>query len=403
MSLFDSIRQWLHGLPEEQQRRLQDSRSLPDGRIEVAGRVVVDFASNDYLGLADHPELQRRASQWMQQWGSGSRASRLVSGNLECLSRLEEKLARLKGTESALIFGSGFQANSSVLAALVDRRLTTSGPATQVFTDRLCHACFHFGLAAARVRQSRYRHNDLQHLQELLDRKAGHGPSLIATESVFSMDGDRLNVPEIRRLARRYGALLYVDEAHATGVCGSHGMGLMSVSASDPAGEPATGDEVVTGTFGKALGSYGAYVACPAEIRQYLINRCAGLIYSTALPPMVLGAIDAALDLVPDMHQPRRYLQDLSDYLRDSLHSAGFDTLCSDTHIVPVLIRDEGRVMQLASQLLDAGFLVAAIRPPTVPEDAARLRVSLSAVHDRCHVQGLVQALLRFAPAGAGA
>ena len=276
----------------------------------------------------------------------------------------------MKGTESALIFGSGFQANSSILAALVDGPLKAAGP-IHVFSDRLCHASFHFGLAAGKMRQFRYRHNDLPHLEQLLLKKTtGDSAALIVTESVFSMEGDCLDVDAIREIARRHGALLYVDEAHATGILGANGMGLMSPirDASLPAGLPAETQsrhqEVVIGTFGKALGCFGAYVACSRAIRDYLVNRCAGLIYSTALPPMVLGAIDAALDLVPEMQSKRQHVQELSAHLRSKLQQAGFDTLQSSTHIVPVVVADDSRVLQLSQQLLDAGFLVGAIRPP---------------------------------------
>ena len=378
-------------LPVEQRRVLRDVRPSKPGCIELKGKQIVDFASNDYLGLSRHPALVDRSIQWVREYGVGSRASRLVSGNLDCLNTLEDKVARLKGTAAALVFGSGFQANSSILAALADRRLVNQGESIQVFTDRLCHASTHFGLSSAGIRQHRFRHNDLDHLEDLLKEKnLPNDRSLIVTESVFSMDGDRLNWTAMRELALRHDALLYVDEAHATGVFGKSGEGLVP-------GESGC-HEIIVGTFGKALGCYGSYVACSGQVREYLINRCAGLVYSTGLPPMVLGAMDAALDLLPDLDESRAHLQRLAIRLRDELHSIGLDTLCSDTHIVPVVVKQDARVLEVARRLLQCGFLVAAIRPPTVPPGTARLRISLSSAHSQEQVMALIDAIGKIVP-----
>ncbi|MDG2015113.1 MAG: 8-amino-7-oxononanoate synthase [Pirellulaceae bacterium] len=395
MSVQHSIHEWLNSLPEDQLRHLRNVTPLAAGRIELEGRAVIDFASNDYLGLAHHPELIARATHWMQDLGAGARASRLISGNFGALTALEQKLARAKGSESALIFGSGFQVNSAVLAALLQRHLHQSSP-IRVFTDRLCHASFHFGLASSGVKQSRYRHNDLKHLEELLETGVSQSESaLIATESVFSMEGDQLNVEQARELAKKYDALLYVDEAHATGLFGPWGMGLMAASGGSKDYPASRSSEVVIGTFGKALGSYGAYVACSDEIRNYLINRCAGLIYSTGLPPSVLGAIDAALDLVPEMEDERVHLRQLSERLRVGLQAMGLNTLQSDSQIIPILLPENSTVLEVAKDLLDSGYLVGAIRPPTVPPGSARLRVSLSAAHTFDQVDHFLQAMQR--------
>ena len=395
MTLQQSIHQWLTSLPEDQIRQLRNVAPRAAGRIELEGREVVDFASNDYLGLAHHPELIARATRWMQDWGVGARASRLISGNIAALTELEQKLARAKGTESALIFGSGFQVNSSVLAALLQRPLHQTST-IRVFTDRLCHASFHFGFAASGLKQSRYRHNDLRHLEELLESGLGQGESaLIATESVFSMEGDRLDIEQARALAQKHDALLYIDEAHATGLFGPRGMGLMATPCESGTHEESESCEVIIGTFGKAFGSYGAYVACSQEIRNYLINRCAGLIYSTGLPPAVLGAIDAALDLVPQMEEERAHLARLSQRLREGLQTLGLNTLQSDSQIIPILLPENSKVLAVANALLESGYLVGAIRPPTVPPGAARLRVSLSAIHTFDQVDHFLSAMQR--------
>lgn len=390
MTLKRNIHDWLSELPEDQFRTLKAVEPAMAGTLRRDERDLVDFASNDYLGLSHHPELMARGHQWMQTWGAGARASRLISGNLSALDHLEQKLARAKNTEAALIFGSGFQVNSAVLAALLSRKLQNQLP-IHVFTDRLCHSSFHFGLAAAGVKQNRFRHNDLSHLEEVLERKLPKGePALIATESVFSMEGDRLPVGRIRSLAAKYGALLYVDEAHATGLYGPQGMGLLTGLAENGANAIDRNDEVIIGTFGKALGSYGAYVACSREIKDYLVNACAGLIYSTGLPPVVLGCIDAALDLVPKMDDERSHLETLSGHLRHHLQTLGFDTLRSDTQIVPVVLGGNDQVLKVSKLLLEKGFFVGAIRPPTVPPGSARLRISLSASHTLSQVDALI-------------
>lgn len=373
---------------------LRDVQPAEAGLLAIDGKTVVDFASNDYLGLSQNRGMIERANEWADRHGAGSRSSRLVVGNLQCLTGIEQKIARLKGSEAALIMGAGFQANSTVLATLLDRKLQSGDGAIRLFSDRLCHASTHFGVAASGVKQHRFRHNDLTHLETILNKNvAGNDTVLIVTESVFSMDGDRLDVESIRRLADQSDAMLYVDEAHATGLYGENGLGLMSGGFRK--------DDVVLGTFGKAFGCYGSYIACSATTRDYLINRCGGLIYSTALPPWVLGAIDWALDVVPGMHRQREHLQQLSQTLRNRLGSMNLTTLNSDTQIVPVVIGDDQQVMNIASRLQDDGFLVGAIRPPTVPPGSARLRISVSAAHTADQVDALIASLGNHLPVGA--
>jgi 8-amino-7-oxononanoate synthase len=256
--------------------------------IGAAGRSYINFSSNDYLGLRFHEALIGRAIEWAEAYGVGSGASRLVTGNLDLFGPIEAKVARLKGKQAALVMASGFQTNAAVLQALFDRSVLGAEPL--VFADRLNHASTHFGCQAAGLRQLRYLHCDAAHLRELLSQYQGDDrPKFILTESVFSMDGDVAPIGEIADLAREHGACLIVDDAHATGILGEGGAGL--------SGET----DIVIGTFSKALGSFGGYVASTETVHDYLINRCSGVIYSTALPPPVLGAIDAALDRVPGM------------------------------------------------------------------------------------------------------
>jgi 8-amino-7-oxononanoate synthase len=358
------------------------------GKVTRDGKLLVNFSSNDYLGLAAHPALIARAREWAEALGTGSGASRLVCGTLEAHERIEAKVAAFKRTEAALIFASGFQANSTVLPALLDRR--TIGATPLVFADGLIHASLHHGCRAAGVNPLFFRHNDLAHLEELLAATGSDpAPRFILSESVFSMDGDYADVAALAALARRYDAFLYLDEAHATGVLGDRGAGLASLAQGEV--------DLVMGTFSKALGGFGAYVAGSRTLRDYLINRCAGFIYSTALPPPVLGAIDAALDLVPGMDAERAELQRLAVRLRTALRAAGWDTGASTTHIVPVLTGDEAPTMTLAATLEDKGLLGVAIRPPTVPSGASRIRFALTAAHQADDVDRLVAALTRAA------
>lgn len=324
---------------------------------------LIDVSSNDYLGLSRHPALIERACRWARKHGAGSRASRLVTGTPEDLLELERKLAALKGTEAALIFATGFQLNSSVLPALLEL-----GHDPLVFTDRLNHASLHAGLSG--VKQIRFRHNDLAHLDELLAANPG-AYRLIVTESVFSMDGDAADVPALAALAEMHHAILYLDEAHATGVLGPQGKGLAALA---PGKVP-----VVMGTLGKALGSAGAYVAGSRALIDWIINRCAGFIYSTAPAPATLGAVEAALELVPGMEAERARLARMGDELRAALHAKGIDTLGSSTQIVPAVIGTSDDTLAAAQRLREAGVLAAAIRPPTVPQGSARLRFALSA------------------------
>jgi 8-amino-7-oxononanoate synthase len=350
-------------------RSLTEATPRDARTISVKGRDYVNLASNDYLALRFRPELIERAREWAARYGVGAGASRLVTGNLDVFAGVEEKVAKLKRKPAALVMASGFQANASVLAALLDRAALGAEPL--VFADRLNHASLHFGCKAAGVRELRYRHCDAAHLAELLTRYQGDSrPKFILTESVFSMDGDVAPLAEIALLARAHDANLIVDDAHATGILGEGGRGL-----SDEA-------DIAIGTFSKALGSFGAYVACSETVRDYLINRCAGLIYATALPPPVLGAIDAALDLVPGLDSERAQVARLAESFRERARSAGYDTGASTTQIVPLIAGTADLTLALSETLRDAGFWATAIRPPTVPAGTARVRLAFTAAHD---------------------
>jgi 8-amino-7-oxononanoate synthase len=367
-------------------RRLRPYRREGTHVVRPDGTRLVDFSGNDYLGLSRHPELVARARDWTERYGAGVSASRLVTGTLDVYVAVEERLAAFKGAEAALVFNAGFQANATILPALAE----LFGE-TMVYADRLNHASLHHGIAAAGLRQQRFRHNDLDHLRALLARdQQKPGRRLIVTESVFSMDGDRAPLGDLIALADEFGAHLHVDEAHATGVLGPQGRGL--------AAEHPGRIDIVMGTLGKALGGFGAYVAGSRRLIDFLVNRCAGFIYSTALPPSVFGALDAALDLVPAMETERARVRDHAEIFRRTAKQHDLSTGASDTQIVPLLIGGNAATLAAQARLEEQGLLAIAIRPPTVPEGEARLRLSFSAAHSETDVAHLCDALAGLEP-----
>lgn len=364
-----------------QRRVLRPAALAPAGRVRRDGRDLVDFSSNDYLGLATHPLLAERAAEWTRAHGTGSGASRLVTGTSPAHLALEARIARFKHAEAALVFASGWQANAATIPALI-----AAMPGVAVFADRLIHASMHAGVAMSGARQHRFRHNDLDHLEQLLASKGADAPArLILTESVFSMDGDRADLVHLAEIADRHDAILYIDEAHATGVLGPRGAGLSALA-------PGRVD-VIMGTFSKALGGFGAYIAGSQVLIDYLVNAASGMIFTTAPPPAVLGAVDAAMDLLPTMDAERAHLGALGDRLRAGLARLGLDHGGSSTQIVPAVIGTEADAMALSRKLEDAGFLASAIRPPTVPPGTSRLRIALRATHSQGDIDALLAAI----------
>lgn len=346
--------------------------------FERDGRTFLNFCSNDYLGLAHHPEVLERSIEYTRRYGAGSSSSRLVSGSLEIHHRLEEKIAKLYERESALLFGSGFQANLTILPALTGRN-------DVILADKLCHNSLIQGGLLSRASFHRFRHNDMEHLEELLkqiDRKKG-GTVWIVSETIFSMDGDEAPVEELIRLRRDYRALLYLDDAHAFGVRGPDGLGLAARRE---------GVDLLIGTLGKAGGSYGAFVVSSHLIRDLLVNYCSGFIYTTAPPPGLIGSADAAFELLPGMESERSWLRKLSMDLRNTLRSAGLDCGQGESHIIPLMVASEQEALELSRSLYDRGFYLQAIRPPTV--ETSRVRISLSASHSEQELDSLKKALL---------
>ena len=355
----------LRGRGLYRQLRLIEGPQGPSVTLE--GRPVLLLCSNNYLGLADRTEVREASAEAALRWGAGSGASRLISGTMEPHRQLEERLAAFKGYESALLFGSGYLANTGVIAAL-------AGKGEVVFSDELNHASIVDGCRLSRAETFVYRHGDLEHLAWALYHQRGK-PALIVTDGVFSMDGDVAPLAELLELARRHGAQLMVDEAHATGAVGPGGRG--SVAAAGLSGEV----DVVVGTLGKALGSYGAYVCASAEITEYLVNTARPFIFSTAPPPPATGAALAALDLLEGEPQLVERLQSNARTLRAALAAEGLGVGAEETQVVPIHVGDAEATMELCEEALRRRVFAQGIRPPTVAEGSCRLRCTAMATH----------------------
>lgn len=368
--MFEKLTRELESLEAQAlRRRLQVVEEvLPGGKVRTGGRVLLNLSSNDYLGLAQDSRLIATAQAAAERWGVGAGASRLVTGHLALHESVEAKLADFKGTQAAVIFSTGYMTNLGVISAL-------AGPGDVVFCDRLNHASIYDGIKLSGAELRRFPHRDLNRLEELLKQAPAGRTRLIITDSVFSVDGDLAPLKELVDLKERHGALLMIDEAHATGVLGEKGAGLAQALGLT------AGVDVHMGTFSKALGALGGYAAGDLRLIDYLHNKARAFIYSTALPPPVLGAIDKALDIAREQPERRRYLLDQAEIFRHELNLAGFDTLGSETQIIPVLVGENARTLDFAARLRAEGLMAVALRPPTVPPGKARVRFSLSAAH----------------------
>jgi glycine C-acetyltransferase/8-amino-7-oxononanoate synthase len=348
-------------------RRLRLVEGPQGPRVMLDGRPVLLLCSNNYLGLAEHPAVRAAAAEAAATWGAGAGASRLISGNMAPHRHLERRLAEFKGYAAALLFGSGYLANTGTIATL-------AGLETVVFSDELNHASIIDGCRLARAETFVYRHGDVEHLAWGL-REAGGRGSLIVTDGVFSMDGDVAPLADLARLAHDHGCRLMVDEAHATGALGPGGRG--SVAAAGLSGEV----DVVVGTLGKALGSYGAYVCADPELVELLLNSARPFIFSTAPPPPTVAAALAALDLLEEDPGLVERLRANAATLRHALAAEGLVAGGSQTQIVPVEVGDAARTMELSERLLAGGVFAQGIRPPTVPAGSSRLRFTVMATH----------------------
>lgn len=371
----------LDGLARQHLRRELTVLEGRRGRlVELEGRALVNFAGNDYLGLSVHPEVIAEASRALATYGLGAGASRLMSGTYQAHRELEDDLARLKRTEAALVFSSGYLANLAVLGTLPEG-------GDLLMLDRNCHASL---VDAARLSKATLRvfpHNDLSELAKRLTRRTG-GRTFIVTEGVFSMDGDLAPVGELAALARRTGSWLVLDDAHGIGCFGPSGAGVL-----EHAGVRPDGHTVVIGTLSKAVGAVGGFVAASAEVRDWLVNRARPFIYTTALPPALCAGARKSVELLRVGRDLRRQLWRNVTHLRRALSGLGLELGQSASQIIPIIVGEPDRAVALAARCREAGLLVPAIRPPTVRAGSSRLRVSVTALHQPEDLDRLVSTL----------
>jgi 8-amino-7-oxononanoate synthase len=355
----------------------------PQGvHLTADGRELLNFCSNDYLGLANHPEVVRAFKNAADRYGVGSGSAHLICGHSEAHHALEEELAEFTGRERALLFSTGYMANLGAISALI-------GNGDTVIEDRLNHASLIDGGLLSSARFKRYRHGDPEHLTNLLE-DAG-GKKLLVTDGVFSMDGDLAPLPDLAKIAQDQDAWLMVDDAHGLGVLGEQGGGVL-----EHYGLTQTDVPVLVGTLGKAFGTFGAFVAGSDILIELLIQKARTYIYTTALPPAVAEATRASLKIARAESWRRDRLKQLTERFRQGTKQLGLELIASPSPIQPILIGDSRKATALSEALLAAGFLVSAIRPPTVPQGSARLRVTFSAAQEEWQVDRLLNELDRL-------
>jgi 8-amino-7-oxononanoate synthase len=354
---------------------------LEDGRYRRLGPArqegleeLLDFSTNDYLNLSRHQDIIAAGEIAAQSYGIGSTGSRLLSGNCKLFEEFEEAIAKDKNTDSSLIFSSGFQANISALSCMLDDKVLNAK--ALVFFDRLNHSSLYQAVFLSKAELKRYHHNDMNNLESLLrEYRNDPRPKFIVTETVFGMDGDIAPLKEIAILAKKFDTFLYLDEAHATGVFGLNGYGLSTTLDLQDV------HHIIMGTFSKAIGVSGGYIASHQTMCDFIINKATGLIYSTAPSPAAIGAAFKAWRLIKSLKQERQDLQSLGNTLRMMLKEQGFDTGTSKTHIIPVILHEEDKCLKIQKALFQEGIIVSCIRPPTVPPRTSRLRIALTTKH----------------------
>src|SRR3989338_7838140 len=351
-------------------RHLRDVTGAQGRKIILDGKEVLNFCSNNYLGLADDPRLREAAVECIQKEGVGCGASRLVCGNMTAHRELEETIARFKGAESCLTFSAGYMANVGIISSVFGRD-------DMIFCDRLNHASIIDGIILSQAKFKRYPHNDMEALEEMLRATTGFRRRGIITDSVFSMDGDIAPLDKIVELARQYDCLVMIDEAHALGVMGKNGKGLAEhLGVEDKI-------DIQMGTLSKAAGSFGAYCCGSKALIDFLINKARSFIYTTAMPPAVAAAAQRAVEIIRDEPTLRQKLWMNTEYFKKGVDQMGFNTLKSQAPIIPIVVGESSVAVEFSRRLLEEGIFVSAIRPPTVPAGTARLRLTVMATHTR--------------------
>ena len=353
-------------------------QSPAETTITIDGRRVISMASNNYLGLANHPALKRAAIEAIETWGVGAGSARLISGTMAPHAQLEHDLAKFKQTEAALTFGTGYTTNVGLLPSLIDRN-------GLILADRSCHASLMQACRLSRATFRVFHHNDVEHLETLLNKRKHAGPTLVVTEGVFSMDGDLAPLPEFLTCCQRYEATLLIDDAHGTGVMGERGRGTVEHFGLNP------GDLIQMGTLSKAIGTSGGYVAGTAALRDYLINTSKAFLYTTAPPPAMAAAASAAVRIIQHEPERRTRLRDNRAYLHAALNRMGFHVPDTPSPIIPIIVKSPETALKTSEALFAAGVYVPAIRPPTVPKHGSRLRLTVSSEHTREQLETVIQ------------
>ena len=360
-------------------RQLRIVESPSNLTITIEGRRFISMASNNYLGLANHPGVKQAAIEAIEQWGVGAGAARLMSGTMTPHHQLEQDLARFKQVEAALTFGTGYTTNLGLIPALIDRD-------GLILADRYCHASLIEACRLSKARLRVFHHNDAEHLESLLKKREKVRPTLVVTEGVFSMDGDLAPLPDLLALCRQHDATLVIDDAHGTGVMGTNGRGTVEHFGVNPQ------DLIQMGTLSKAIGTSGGYVAGPASLQEYLINTSKAFIYTTAQPPAIAAAASTAIRIIQDEPARRERLRTNRNALHAALTGLGFQLTDTQSPILPIIVKSPERAVEMSQALYEAGVYVPAIRPPTVPKHSSRLRLTVSSEHTQEQLENVVNA-----------
>lgn len=379
--MLRDFEQELHNLEAQHLlRQLGMVESPADSTITIEGRTLISMASNNYLGLANHPAVKQAAIQAIEQWGVGAGAARLISGTMAPHKQLEEDLAKFKQVEAALTFGTGYTANLGLIPSLIDQD-------GLILADRYCHASLIEACRLAKVKLRVFRHNDAEHLEKLLKKRGKVCPTLVITEGVFSMDGDLAPLPDLLELCRRYEATLLIDDAHGTGIMGANGRGTVEHFDLNPK------DVIQVGTLSKAIGTSGGFVASTTSLKKYLINTSKAFIYTTAQPPAIAAAAAAAIQIIHHEPERRQRLWDNRNYLYSELNNLGFQLTNTQSPILPIIVKSPETALKMSQALYEAGIYAPAIRPPTVPRESSRLRVTVSSEHSQDQLRGVVETI----------
>lgn len=365
----------LNALEDQHLRRqLCVAESASNTTITIDGRKLISMASNNYLGLANHPAVKQAAIEAINQWGVGAGAARLVSGNMEPHQKLEEDLAQFKGVEAVLTFGTGYTANLGLIPSIIDQD-------GLILADRYCHASLIEGCRLAKAKLRVFHHNDVDHIEKLLKNRIKACPTLVVTEGVFSMDGDLAPLPDLLKLCQNHDATLLLDDAHGTGVMGEYGRGTVEHFGLNPK------DLIQMGTLSKAIGISGGYVAGTTSLKEYLINTSKAFIFTTAQPPALATAASAAIQIIKNESGRRQRLWENRNYLYSKLKEIGIIFTNTQSPIIPILVATPEMALGISQELFNSGVYIPAIRPPTVPKHSSRLRITISSEHSKEQLQ----------------